>query len=164
MPLLAIETHGRADGVVDSAADTGDTVGLFSAIYPLRVDPDARRLPVDAATGVDYGLLRYLRADTALRLGQYREPQVLVNYLGRIHAGDGGGALAADRALLAGVSSAPEPDAAVRHELTLAAAVLAGGDGPVLVTQWRSLPDIFGADEIVELQSLWQNALREVAQ
>jgi mycobactin peptide synthetase MbtF len=42
--------------------------------------------------------------------------------------------------------------------------VLAGHDGPVLVTQWRALPDILGADDIVALQSLWQNALREVAQ
>ncbi|CAN5718096.1 mycobactin non-ribosomal peptide synthetase MbtF [soil metagenome] len=162
-PLLAIETHGRADTVVTVDTDTGDTVGLFSAIYPLRVDPDTPALPVDAATGIDYGLLRYLRTDTAPRLRAYREPQLLVNYLGRMHAGDAVGALTPDRALLAGVSRAPEPEAAVRHELTLAAAVLGGGDGPVLVTQWRSLPDILGADDIAELQSLWQMALREVA-
>jgi mycobactin peptide synthetase MbtF len=163
IPLIAIETHGRADTAVTSDTDTGDTVGLFSAIYPLRVEADPGRLPVDAATGIDYGLLRYLRPDSAQRLRQYREPQLLVNYLGRMHAGDDVGALTPDRALLLGVSPAPEPDAAVRHELTLAAAVLGGADGPVLVTQWRSLPDILGADDIAALQTLWQNALREVA-
>jgi mycobactin peptide synthetase MbtF len=128
----------------------------------LRVDPDAQRLP--AAIGVDYGLLRYLRPDTAQRLRQYREPQLLLNYLGRVHAGDDVGELTPDRALLAGVSQAPEPDVAVRHELTLAAGVLTGPDGPILVTQWRALPDIFGAEDIAGLQALWQNALREVAQ
>ncbi len=35
-PLLALETHGRAD-TVTADADTSDTVGLLSAIYPLRV-------------------------------------------------------------------------------------------------------------------------------
>ena len=167
-PLIAIETHGRADTSVDvdtgtGGTDTGDTVGLFSAIYPLRVDPETGHLPADAAAGIDYGLLRYLRPDTAQRLRQYQEPQLLVNYLGRMHAGDDVGALTPDRALLVGVSRAPEPEAAVRHELTLAAAVLGGADGPVLVTQWRSLPDILDADDIATLQTLWQNALREVA-
>src|SRR6185437_2143384 len=41
-PLLALETHGRADGLVDTAGahafDTSDTVGLLSSIYPLRLD------------------------------------------------------------------------------------------------------------------------------
>ncbi|MET0702623.1 MAG: amino acid adenylation domain-containing protein, partial [Mycobacterium sp.] len=161
-PLLAVETHGRADQLVPDA-DTGDTVGLFSAIYPLRVHPDADRLPVDAATGIDYGLLRYLRPDTARRLRGLPEPQLLLNYLGRIHAGGEAGAITPARALLAGVSPAPEPDLAVRHELTLAAGVLAGADGPTLVTQWRTLPDIFSAEDITVLQALWQNALREVA-
>src|SRR6201999_2106924 len=40
-PLLALETHGRADGLVDKSGahtvDTGDTVGLLSSIYPVRV-------------------------------------------------------------------------------------------------------------------------------
>ena len=42
-PLLALETHGRADALVDrgdenpgEAIDTSDTVGMLSAIYPLR--------------------------------------------------------------------------------------------------------------------------------
>ncbi len=39
-PLLALETHGRADVHVDKTADTSDTVGLLSAIYPLRIHCD----------------------------------------------------------------------------------------------------------------------------
>ena len=44
-PLLALETHGRADALFDVTAgrlDTTETVGLLSAIYPLRVDTEIR--------------------------------------------------------------------------------------------------------------------------
>ncbi|MGE2723945.1 amino acid adenylation domain-containing protein [Mycolicibacterium pulveris] len=159
-PLLALETHGRADGVV-AGADTSDTVGLLTAIYPLRV-ASARDLTAIPGDGIDYGLLRYLRPDTAQRLRGYPEPQLLLNFLGRIHVGLDGGVVRADRALLKGVSPLPEPDLAVRHELTIVAAVLGESDAPVLATQWRTLPDILSADDVVTLQSMWQESLREV--
>ncbi|MGV0794568.1 amino acid adenylation domain-containing protein [Mycolicibacterium sp. XJ1819] len=157
-PLLALETHGRADHLVD--ADTSDTVGLLTAIYPLRMaTPESiETIPGD---GIDYGLLRYLRADTAERLRGSPEPQLLLNFLGRIHVGTGG-ALLPDRALLADVSPLPEPDVAVRHELTILAAVLGEVDAPLLGTQWRTVPDILSADDVATLQSMWQDALREV--
>lgn len=160
-PLLALEAHGRADTLVDTA-DTSDTVGLLTAIYPLRVQTarDVGEIPGD---GVDYGLLRYLRPDTAERLGALPEPQLLLNFLGRVHAGFDGGALRPDRTLLARVSPLPEPRLAVRHELTVLAAVLGDSDAPVLGTQWRTLPDILTADDVAALQALWQESLREVA-
>lgn len=165
IPLLALETHGRADTVVDpdGSTDTGETVGLFSAIYPLRVRPEAG-LPEIPGDGLDYGLLRYLRPETAARLREHAEPQVMLNYLGRTEAARGGVA-ELDRTLLAGASLLPEPDLAVLHELTVTAAVMldpAGGDAPMLATQWRALPDIFSTDDIAVLQSLWEDALREV--
>ncbi|BBY15220.1 non-ribosomal peptide synthetase [Mycolicibacterium litorale] len=160
-PLLALETHGRADGAVSDSADTGDTVGLLSAIYPVRVDPEAGPVEIPGH-GIDFGLLRYLRPDTSTRLSAYREPQILLNYLGRADVG-GSGAFSMDRELLTAVSVLPEPELAVRHELTVMAAVLGEGGAPVLATQWRTLPDVLSADEVAILQSLWQDALREVA-
>ncbi len=159
-PMLALETHGRADGVMGDT-DTSDTVGLLTAIYPLRMNaPDAiEALPGD---GIDFGLLRYLRPDTAERLRGYAEPQVLLNFLGRVHVGTGG-ELIPDRSLLARVSPRPEPELAVRHELTILAAVIGDADAPVLGTQWRALPDILSADDVATLQSMWQDSLREVA-
>lgn len=163
-PLVALETHGRVDL---AEADTSDTVGLLSAIYPLRLrgeDPGA--VAADLAEvpfgGVDYGLLRYWRADTAETLKVHPEPQVLLNYLGRNDFGPTGGAVAADRLLLTGLSTVPEPDAAVRHELTIVAAIVAHGETPALVAQWRTLPDILGAADVAELQAIWQDELREV--
>ena len=166
-PLLALETHGRAD-TVTADADTSDTVGLLSTVYPVRVpSADARAIgeAVDAipGDGIDYGLLRYLRADTAERLRAHPEPQLLLNFLGRIDYGVSGEGLQLDRTLLSGVSALPEPEVAMRFELTINALVLTEGDAPVLATQWRALPDILSETDIAVLQSMWQDALREVA-
>ncbi|WP_305853342.1 amino acid adenylation domain-containing protein [Mycolicibacterium sp. YH-1] len=173
-PLLALETHGRADlavsaGLGDDARqiDTGDTVGLLSAIYPLRLTAtDARGVAEAFAAipgdGIDYGLLRYLRADTAERLGAHRDPQILLNYLGRMQLAADGGALRQDRSLLSDVSTLPEPNAAVRHELTIMAAVIDRNGSAVLGTQWRTLPEILSTSDVATLQAMWMDALREV--
>lgn len=168
-PLLALETHGRADSLVDRQGahtiDTGDTVGLLSSIYPVRVD-EARGAEAQLAEirgdGVDYGLLRYLRADTAEQLAGFPGPQLLLNYLGAAHTG-GGTVLQFDRELLAGVSAVPEPDLAVRHELTILAVVLTIGEQRVLAAQWRALPDILDDTDMAALQQLWIEELREMA-
>lgn len=175
-PLLALETYGRADGVVSAGLaddsrqiDTGDTVGLLSAIYPVRLGAEdvrgvADELAAIPGDGIDYALLRYLRTDTAERLGAHRGPQILLNYLGRMRQAPGGSALTLDRDLLTQVSRTPEPDLAVRHEITLNVAMVDKDGSPVLGTQWRTLPDILSADDVATLQALWQDALREVIQ
>lgn len=165
-PLLALETHGRADTLVDDTTDTGDTIGLLSSIYPVRVasaDPRqvAKQLAAIPGDGLDYGLLRYLRSDTAERLAPLPSPQVLLNYLGAAHTG-GGTVLKPERGLLAGVSPQPEPDLAVRHELTIMATVLPFDGQRVLAAQWRALPGILDDADISALQQLWMDSLREV--
>lgn len=174
--LLAMETYGRADAVVSAGLaddsrqiDTGDTVGLLSAIYPVRLrSRDARGVAAELAAipgdGIDYALLRHLRTDTAERLGAHRDPQILLNYLGRLHQAPGSSALVLDRDLMTEVSRIPEPDLAVRHEITLNVAMVDKDGSPVLGTQWRTLPDILSADDVATLQALWQDALREVIQ
>jgi mycobactin peptide synthetase MbtF len=161
-PLLALETHGRADlEDIDETADTGDTVGLLSAIYPLRIHSDG---PTDLAripgSGIDYGLLRYLRPDTRLR--ELPEPQLLLNYLGNLHVGVGD--LELDRELMAEVGRVPEPGQAARHELTVVAGILGTGAARMLTTQWRALPGILDETDIAALQGLWIQTLREMAQ
>jgi mycobactin peptide synthetase MbtF len=167
-PLLALETHGRADALLDEpgarAMDTGDTVGLLTSIYPMRIDPArpvSEQLAVIPGDGIDYGLLRYLRADTAERLAGYPGPQLLLNYLGAAHSAGGTG-LRLERELLAGVSPVPEPELAVRHELTIAAMVLTYEGERVLAAQWRALPDILDDTDIAALQELWVESLREL--
>ncbi|MDV3128306.1 amino acid adenylation domain-containing protein [Mycobacterium sp. 21AC1] len=174
--LLALETYGRADAVVSAGlgddareVDTGDTAGLLSVIYPLRLTADDARgvagqvaaIPGDA---IDYGLLRHLREDTAERLAVHRDPQVLLNYLGRIELDAGEHALQQDRDLLAGVTPVPEPNVAVRHELTIMAAVIDRDGSAVLGTQWRTLPAILSAADVAAFQAIWLDALREVTE
>lgn len=173
-PLLALETYGRADTVVSTDlgedvhhVDTGDTAGLLSMIYPLRVTADdaygmAEQVAAIPGDPIDYGLLRYLREDTAESLGAHRDPQVLLNYLGRIELDSSDHALLQDRSLLAGVTPIPEPNVAVRHELTIMAAVIDRDGSAALGAQWRTLPDILSAADVVTLQTMWLDALREV--
>lgn len=168
-PLLALETHGRADAVLDEpgapATDTGDTVGLLSSIYPLRIHsarPAAEQLAEIPGDALDYGLLRYLRDDTAQQLAGFPGPQLLLNYLGAAHTG-GGTELRLDRELLANLSPVPEPGLAVRHELTILAVVLTVGERRMLATQWRALPDILDDADIAALQQLWTDNLSGVA-
>jgi mycobactin peptide synthetase MbtF len=172
-PLLALETHGRADTLFDGnrapdgeLIDTTETVGLLSAIYPWRVDTEdprqvAQRLSAIPGDGIDYGLLRHLRPDTAGRLGALPEPQLLLNYLGRADVGNASG-LWLDRGLLSGVSPVPEPELAVRYELSIVATVLGTSDHQILVTQWRGLPDILVESDIAALQALWTQVLEEM--
>lgn len=171
-PLLALETHGRVDSLVEGPGlhtiDTGDTVGLLSSIYPVRVDStDPRRVAEQLAAipgdGIDYGLLRYLREDTAEALAGLPTPQLLLNYLGAAHT-DGGTGLRLERQLLARLSPVPEPELAVRHELTITAMVLTYGGERVLAAQWRALPDILDEADLAALQRLWIESLREVVQ
>jgi mycobactin peptide synthetase MbtF len=88
-------------------------------------------------------------------------PQLLLNYLGRADVGGSSG-LWLDRGLLNGVSPLPEPDLAVRYELSLVATVLGSGEHQVLVTQWRALPDILSESDIAALQQLWTQSLEEM--
>ncbi len=166
-PLLALETHGRANSLIDDTIDTSDTVGLLSTIYPLRMhvtDPQqvAEQLATIPGGDIDYALLRYLRSDTAAEFRKRPGPQVLLNYLGRIDAGDVGTDLRLDRELLGGLPQLPEPDIAVRHELVVMAMLLGGGDQQVLVTQWRALPDILGEVDLAVLQTIWNEELKEM--
>lgn len=166
-PLVAIEGHGRADAVAPGA-DTSETAGLFTAIHPLRVPADATvadvaaRMAAIPGEGIDYGLLRYLREDTAEHLRGLREPQVLLNYLGRVDIGNTGQLRFAEE-LSATAPMIPEPNLAVRHELTLTAGVMRFDGPPRLVVQWRTLPSVLTASEVEELQGFWRESLFELA-
>lgn len=105
---IELEGHGReARFVADSAGfepELSRTVGWFTTLFPVVVDPGATADPTDPAylaaalkavkddlgrvpgNGLSYGALRYL-TDTGL---DTPAPQVLFNYLGRFDSGTGG--------------------------------------------------------------------------
>ncbi|MCX0242380.1 non-ribosomal peptide synthetase [Streptomyces drozdowiczii] len=99
---IELEGHGREGrAVADTAGfepDLSRTVGWFTTLFPVTVDPgpgadlaaalkavkeDLARVPHH---GLSYGVLRHLHGT----LGASPAPQVLFNYLGRFDAGTGG--------------------------------------------------------------------------
>ena len=107
--LLDLEGHGREDIFGD--VDLSRTVGWFTSLFPLRLDPGALDLDEAMAggaalgravktikeqlralpdNGLGYGLLRYLNLRTGPRLAGHAAPQLGFNYLGRFAAAAGG--------------------------------------------------------------------------
>ena len=110
--LLDLEGHGREEGLgraeVSSAVDLTRTVGWFTSLYPVRLDPGLldleealsggpalgralktikEQLRAVPGKGLGYGLLRYLNEETAAELAGAPAPQLGFNYLGRFAAG-----------------------------------------------------------------------------
>ncbi|MGH3926930.1 MAG: condensation domain-containing protein, partial [Pseudonocardiaceae bacterium] len=101
--LIALEGHGREEQIADGM-DLSRTLGWFTSIFPVRLDPG----PIDPSEalsggpaaghalkrikeqlralpdhGLGFGLLRYLNPETAPVLEELRVPQISFNYLGR---------------------------------------------------------------------------------
>ncbi len=93
--LIEMEGHGR-EGIAGDL-DVSRTVGWFTTLFPVRLEPASdidpgaalkavkeqlRRLP---HRGMSYGLIRYASEDPGLRaaLSGVSRPQVLFNYLGQ---------------------------------------------------------------------------------
>ena len=109
--LLDLEGHGREEGLVSGAVDLTRTVGWFTSLYPVRLDPGLldleealsggpalgralktikEQLRAVPGKGLGYGLLRYLNEETAAELAGAAAPQLGFNYLGRFAAGADG--------------------------------------------------------------------------
>jgi len=105
--VVNVEGHGRESEAVDLPLDLSRTVGWFTSIYPVRLDPGelawsdvlaaGDRLAAAVKTvkeqlrtvpdrGIGYGVLRHLSANPDLAAPA---PQILFNYLGRFAGGSG---------------------------------------------------------------------------
>lgn len=94
---LDMEAHGREPAV--GRADVSRTVGWFTSIFPVRLDPlpepslesalavVTRVLDALPDNGVGYGILRYLGEDGGEGLDRLPQSQVSLNYLGRFERG-----------------------------------------------------------------------------
>ncbi len=181
--LVALEGHGREDGVMDGA-DTSATVGWFTSVYPVRLgageaaadigtvrsNPAAARTLLRAVTeelagvpnrGLDYGLLRYTRADQALT--GLPHPQVEFNYIGRHDlSGDraaGEWSLITDGALNQHMPTAPEPALPLRYTFDVISVVAGAADGPHLRTSWRWSHLLSSPGDVERLTELWADAV-----
>ncbi|WP_367133476.1 MULTISPECIES: amino acid adenylation domain-containing protein [Streptomyces] len=183
--LIDLEGHGREEIV--PGADLSRTVGWFTTLFPVRLDPERAawdeirsagpavgralkrvkeqlRIPPDK--GVGYGLLRYLNPRTSGELRGLPRPGIAFNYLGRVGEAAGGDTagwgLATDADAL---GAGRDPASPMSHPLAVDAIVREGADGggPVLSTTWTWPDRLFRAEEVQRLDQLWRQALAALA-
>ena len=181
--LVDVEGHGREEQLAGDA-DLSRTVGWFTSVVPVRLDPGEADLTdaadafaggptLDAAlarirehltalptAGIGHGLLRHLNPETGARLAQLGEPQIEFNYMGRF-----------DRPAAADWSYAPEDDAAdldadpgqpMSHALTLNAITEDRPEGPELSAHWAYAAELLTEEQVQDLARTWFRALEAV--
>ncbi|ORV14028.1 non-ribosomal peptide synthetase [Mycobacterium celatum] len=181
--LLALESHGRADAILDT--DTTNTVGWFTTAFPVRLgsggsavdveqaehDPHAARALFDSVAahlsaiphdGLDYGLLRYVERVPEL---QDAEPQIQFGYLGRL---DFSGVSDQPWSLLTepyigALPVDPEPDLPLRFALNISTLVGTTEQGSQLITNLRWSDALFSAADIDVLAGFWRRGVEALA-
>ncbi|WP_323136536.1 non-ribosomal peptide synthetase [Streptomyces anulatus] len=173
--LIDVEGHGRQD--IAEGVDLSRTVGWFTTIHPVRLDPGVRdwqelweagpeagkalrtvKEQVRAVPdgGIGYGLLRHLNPETGARLAGLAPAPVLFNYLGR------------EAPSTAAWGPAPETEAVrgeganlpLSHLLEINAVVRDDVDGPQLVAEWTWPARVLSVADVRELAEDWFRALR----
>jgi non-ribosomal peptide synthase protein (TIGR01720 family) len=171
--LIDLERHGREADVVPGA-DLSRTVGWFTSVHPVRLDPgrvhwtDIRsggpgigqalkrikeQLRAVPDHGIGYGMLRHLNKDTGPVLAGLGGAPLALNYLGRV----------ADSAVEPW-AAVPDDDAGhgtpttLAHPVEIDAIVRDGAAGPRLVTHWAWAGSTAEAD-VRGLAEAWFRAL-----
>ncbi|MFI6553989.1 non-ribosomal peptide synthase/polyketide synthase [Streptomyces griseus] len=173
--LIDVEGHGRYE---PDGLDLSRTVGWFTTLHPVRLDPGVpdrsewpaggpavgqalkrvkeqlRAVPGD---GLGHGLLRYLNPETAPLLAALGAPQIAFNYLGRIPGG-GGASAGGDGTVTTG-SGGFDPAQPLGHALELNCLVEDGPEGPWLSATWSWPAAVLADEEVRELADDWFAAL-----
>jgi non-ribosomal peptide synthase protein (TIGR01720 family) len=183
--LLDLEGHGREQ--ISDRVDLTRTVGWFTSMYPVRLDPgpvgrsasQAYDGPlVDRALkrikeqlrglpdhGIGYGLLRHLNPATGELLEGAAAPQVGFNYLGRYPGSashkdqDAGWRLLLD----GGGPRSQDPDMPVHHVIDINAYTQDLPQGPQLVAGWTWPAELLDEQDVQRLADGWLRALRAIA-
>jgi non-ribosomal peptide synthase protein (TIGR01720 family) len=175
--LVEVEGHGR---VLVAGMYPAETVGWFTAVYPVRLELDAREtagfwaggpavgqalkrvkecLRAVPDHGVGYGALRRLSPYGRAGLGTGTAPDVGFNYVGRIPMAAPADWRPTDLALAAtGDGRMPLP-----HILDVNAVVQDRADGPELVAEWTWAGEVLADGVANEVADLWFRALRAIA-
>ncbi|MET8339415.1 condensation domain-containing protein, partial [Streptosporangium canum] len=172
--LLDLEGHGREE--IFPGVDLSRTVGWFTTMYPVRLDPgqadwaDLRgptagraikrvkeQLRAIPDNGIGYGLLRHLNPVTAAELSRHPVPELAFNYLGRVETATGADWSPAPESDAAGGGHAA--DLALPHALEVNAVTRDTPDGPRLRATWSWAGRLFDEERVRELAEAWFTAL-----
>jgi non-ribosomal peptide synthase protein (TIGR01720 family) len=174
--LVDLEGHGREE--LFEGMDLSRTIGWFTSLYPVCLDPGALNLE-DAMAGGDslgravkrikeqlrglpdhgvgYGQLRYLNPATGEILGKMARPQIGFNYLGRFRASDAQNWEPVAEA--GGLGGGAEEGMPLAHAIELNAVTHDGSKGSELIAHWTWAGDLFDETEIRNLAENWFQAL-----
>ncbi|WP_326558192.1 non-ribosomal peptide synthetase [Micromonospora sp. NBC_01796] len=179
---FSLEGHGREESAVDGGLDLSRTVGWFTTVYPVRLDPGPVRLTDPAATdespplaaavtrvrdqlralpdnGLGYGLLRYLNPRTAPTLAALGLPDIQVNYLGRFGLPEATDwSFAPEMAAAAAHSS--DPGMPQAYGLSVTVHIEDRTDGPYLIASWTWPDAVLTGHAVRDLADTWIRALR----
>ncbi|MFI9612826.1 amino acid adenylation domain-containing protein [Streptomyces sp. NPDC052023] len=176
--LVDLEGHGRTEELGGDDIDLSRTVGWFTSVFPVRLDPGPAD-PADAfaggpaageavrrvrehlaslpAGGVGYGMLRHLNPRTREVLAGREAARIEFNYLGRFGIPEE-----------TDWSYAPEEDAAdigpegamrEGHALSINVVTEDRADGPVLAAHWSYLEGLLPRETVQDLAETWFRAL-----
>ncbi|MBX7554903.1 AMP-binding protein, partial [Streptomyces sp. tea 10] len=187
--LVDLEGHGREDLV--EGADLSRTVGWFTSLHPVRLDPGTRdlaaleqggpevgeaikRIKEQLRTlpdnGIGFGLLRYLNHGTRDVLSDLIGPQISFNYLGRSASAGAGEAApwtpVADAEMVGGADLSggrPDPQTPLTHALAVNAMTEDHPDGPRLLLVWSWPQTLLREADVREISSCFSRAVRALA-
>ncbi|WUC79116.1 amino acid adenylation domain-containing protein [Streptomyces sp. NBC_00536] len=180
--LVGLEGHGREE--IAEGLDLSRTVGWFTSLYPVAVDPGTapqdelwsggpalgaafkavkEQLRAVPDKGIGYGLLRHLNPQTGPELARYAEPQIGFNYLGRLGRADAEDAARADTVRVRDLTGAADGAMPLAYTLELNAAAVEHPEGQRLVASWTWSGELLAEDEVREIAALWFTALEALA-
>ncbi|MEH0418319.1 amino acid adenylation domain-containing protein [Streptomyces sp. B21-083] len=174
--LVDLESHGREDVV--PGLDTSRTVGWFTSLYPVRIDPAVtdwdevraagpalgravkrvkEQLRAVPDHGVGYGMLRHLNPETGPELARYAPPQIGFNYLGRVSgSGEADWGLAAEQDAVVSGAQSTMP---LWHTLDVNAVTEDRADGPHLTATWTWAGELLSEVDVRAIAEAWCAAL-----
>jgi len=176
--LVDLEGHGRQEELAGNA-DLSRTVGWFTSVVPVRLDPGAvdladalaggpaldealarirEHLTALPSAGVGHGLLRHLNPVTGPELARHGEPQIQFNYLGRFglpEATDWSWAAESEAAELG-----DDPGMPMSHALTVNALTEDRAGGPEFVASWSYASGVLTEEATRDLAETWFRVLR----
>nr|WP_271220665.1 non-ribosomal peptide synthetase [Streptosporangium carneum] len=175
-----LEGHGREEEAV-GGADLSRTVGWFTSMYPVRLEPgefdrkDAftggpaageivkrvkEQLRATPDSGMGYGMLRYLNPRTAPILAELGQAQIGFNYLGRFVVESVTDAKDWEEvAEASSVVRGHDPRMPLTHPVVVNASTHDGAHGSELVASWTWAGLLLTEDRVRDLAETWFRAL-----
>ncbi|WP_221349818.1 non-ribosomal peptide synthetase [Streptomyces beigongshangae] len=179
--LVDLEGHGR-DEEVAGDVDLSRTVGWFTSVFPVLLDPgpvdlDAalaggpaveealdrtrRHLASLPANGTGYGMLRHLNPRTAPVLAGFGAPPIEFNYLGRFGIPEDMDWSYAPEEEVSDIGA--EPQMREGHALGIDVVTEDRADGPVLAAHWSWPGAVLDEEAVRDLAEGWFRALKALA-